>query len=77
MWDQIEKYAYKFTYCPYCNAAPGLWCETSSGNEAQYLHGERTRPWQECWVDGYQKGENEVVEWYGRLKPQAQQAQPA
>ena len=67
MWDEIQKYAYKFTYCTFCAAEPGKWCETSTGREAQYLHGERTRPWQECLQAGYKQGQEDAADWYQRL----------
>ena len=42
--------------CPYCMSLPGVWCRTKTGQYANWMHGPRTRPFQDVYMVGYDEG---------------------
>lgn len=37
----FDRIAFKRVICPRCEAKPGQWCVTTSGNPATYIHAAR------------------------------------
>jgi len=49
--------------CPRCEARPGDWCTTTTGNRRARLHGRRRSPVETAYANGYTEGFHDGTEW--------------
>lgn len=71
MSSRLDEYALMIA-CPYCGAAPTLWCTTKSGAVATHLHDSRQEPARLAWVDGFREGQEDAVGAMGLWRPDDQ-----
>lgn len=60
--SELSDLARETTICPFCQAAPGEQCRTSSGLRSQFLHSARERPVMRAWGMGVREGEDTILE---------------
>lgn len=52
----LEQLSIDHLVCPYCQAAPGEWCITYSGEPSTVIHAKRLRLLDDVWMDGFLAG---------------------